>query len=87
LNGGTLASAGNLVFHGAIAYNAETGEKLWDGNIGGLPVTPITYMLDGKQYVTLLGRVYPANRLFTFVLDGKEPMPPVPSTATPSLQN
>jgi quinohemoprotein ethanol dehydrogenase len=79
--GGTLATAGNLVFVGAIAYNAETGEKLWDGNLGGLPVTPITYMLDGKQYVTLLGRVYPGNRLFTFVLDGKEPMP---STANPS---
>src|ERR1700689_1951281 len=26
--GGTLATAGNLVFHGAVAYNAETGEKL-----------------------------------------------------------
>jgi quinohemoprotein ethanol dehydrogenase len=77
--GGTLATAGNLVFHGATAYNAETGEKLWDAAIGGLPVTPVTYNLDGKQYVTLFGRVYPGNRLFTFVLDGKEPMPPVES--------
>jgi len=84
--GGTLATAGNLVFHGATAYNAETGEKLWDGNIGGLPVTPISYVLDGKQYVTLLGRVYPGNRLFTFVLDGKEPMPPLPSTVTGAAQ-
>ena len=75
-SGGTLATAGNLIFAGATAYNAETGEKLWDGNLGGLPTTPESpYMLDGKQYVTLLGRVYPGNRLFTFVLDGKEPMP------------
>jgi quinohemoprotein ethanol dehydrogenase len=81
--GGTLATAGNLVFHGSIAYNAETGEKLWDGSIGGLPVTPITYVLDGKQFVTLLGRAYPGNRLFTFVLDGKEPMPPLPATTQP----
>jgi hypothetical protein len=53
------------------------GEKLWDGLLGGLPVTPITYMLDGKLYVTLLGRVYPGNRLFSVVLDAEEPMPPV----------
>lgn len=33
-----------------------------------------------------LGRVYPGNRLFTFVLDGKEPMPPMPSTDTAASQ-
>jgi hypothetical protein len=27
--GATLATAGNLVFHNSMAYNAETGEKLW----------------------------------------------------------
>ena len=70
------------MFLGATAYNAETGAKLWDGKLGGLPTTPITYMLDGKQYVTLLGRVYPGNRLFTYVLDGKEPMPPVARPGT-----
>jgi hypothetical protein len=46
-------------------------------------VTSITYTLDGKQYVTLLGRANPGNRLFTFVLDGKEPMPPLPATTQP----
>jgi quinohemoprotein ethanol dehydrogenase len=74
--GGTLATAGNLVFHGPIAYNAETGEKLWETDLGGTNVTPITYMLDGKQYVTLLARAYPDNYLFTLVLDGKAPIPP-----------
>jgi alcohol dehydrogenase (cytochrome c)/quinohemoprotein ethanol dehydrogenase len=31
--GGKLATAGNLVFHGAIAYNAETGDKLWEASV------------------------------------------------------
>jgi len=39
-------------------------------------IRPITYMLDGKQYVTLFARGYPDNRLFTFVLDGKAQVPP-----------
>ena len=79
--GGTLATAGNLVFHGPVAYNAETGDKLWEADLGGANVTPITYMLDGKQYVTLFARAYPENRLFAFVLDGKEPVPPRKETA------
>jgi hypothetical protein len=36
------------VFHGAIAYNADTGEKLWEPDAVGRGVTPISYMLDGK---------------------------------------
>jgi hypothetical protein len=28
--GATLATAGNLVFHNSMAYNAETGEKRWE---------------------------------------------------------
>jgi quinohemoprotein ethanol dehydrogenase len=80
---GTLATAGNLVFHGADAYNAETGEKLWEADLGGASVSPVSYMLDGKQYISLLARSYPGNRLFTFVLDGKEPIPPAP----PAVRN
>jgi hypothetical protein len=77
-----VATAGNLVFHGAIAYNAQTGEKLWEADLGGLNVTPATYMLDGRQSISLLSRAYPNNRLFTVVLDGKEPIPPVPAAAS-----
>ncbi len=77
--GGTLATAGNLVFHGAIAYNAETGDKLWEADLGGGSVTPMSYMLDGKQYVSLFARAWPGNRLFTFVLDGDQPIPPAPA--------
>ncbi len=78
--GGTLATAGNLVFHGARAYNAETGEALWHADIGTGQVTPITYMLDGKQYVAIMGR-NPSGRLFVFALDANEPIPPPPPPA------
>jgi len=73
--GGTLATAGNLVFQGAAAFNAQTGEKLWQADLGGLNVTPVTYVLDGKQYLSLLGGPTVGSRLYTFVIDGKEPMP------------
>ena len=74
--GGTLATAGNLVFHGNHAFDATTGETLWtvDGLAG--VADPITYMLDGKQYVAMLARPGSANRLFVFTLDAKEPLPP-----------
>jgi len=75
IGGGTLATAGNLVFQGATAYNAQTGEKLWQSDLGGVNVTPVTFMLDGKQYVSLLGGPVTTSHLFTFVLDGKAPMP------------
>lgn len=77
--GGTLTTAGNVVFHGSTAYNATTGEKLWQMDLGGGNVTPISYMLDGKQYISIFARQYPANRLFTFALDANQPIPPVPS--------
>jgi len=76
--GSTLVTAGNILFHNAIAYNAETGEKLWSADIGGENVAPITYMLDGKQYISVLARGYPNNRLFTFALGGNEPIPQIP---------
>ncbi len=75
--GGTVTTAGNLVFHGSTAYNAETGKKLWEVNLGGTYCNPITYELDGKQYVAILARGNPNNRLFVFALDGKAPIPPV----------
>jgi quinohemoprotein ethanol dehydrogenase len=77
--GSTLVTAGNVFFHNSIAYNAETGEKLWEADLNGENTAPITYMLDGKQYISVLARGYPNNRLFTFTLDGKEPIPPIPA--------
>jgi quinohemoprotein ethanol dehydrogenase len=82
IGGSTLVTGGNLVFHGNAAYDATTGQKLWETNMGDRAVTPISYMLDGKQYVSVVARPGPAARVFTFVLDGKEPMPPLPLPAT-----
>lgn len=77
--GSTLATAGNIVFHDTKAYNALTGELLWGVDLDGENAAPITYMLDGKQYIAVLARGTPNNRLFVFTLDGKAPIPPVPS--------
>ncbi|HEX7798055.1 MAG TPA: PQQ-dependent dehydrogenase, methanol/ethanol family [Vicinamibacterales bacterium] len=60
--GGTVTTAGNLVLQVVsdgrlIAYSADKGEKLHEINTGlrlGMG-PPITYMLDGKQYVALTG--------------------------------
>jgi quinohemoprotein ethanol dehydrogenase len=78
VGGPTLATAGNLVFQGGKAYNAETGEKLWEVDLGGSTVTPISYMLDSKQYISLIARAQTNARLFTFLLDGNAEMPPAP---------
>jgi PQQ-dependent dehydrogenase (methanol/ethanol family) len=60
--GGALSTAGNLVFQVTpqgrlIAYTADKGEKLLDvasGQIGGMG-PPMTYLLDGKQYIAFMG--------------------------------
>jgi PQQ-dependent dehydrogenase (methanol/ethanol family) len=59
-NGGTLATAGNLVFQGTadgrfVAYRASDGAKLWESPAGsGVVAAPITYLVDGVQYVTVM---------------------------------
>ena len=59
-NGGTLTTAGDLVFQGGangnlVAYHAESGEALWTFDLGlGISAPPITYSVDGRQYVALL---------------------------------
>jgi len=59
IGGGTVATAGNIVFQATqgtlYAYSADKGEKLLElktGVPGGM-APPITFMLDGKQYVAL----------------------------------
>jgi quinohemoprotein ethanol dehydrogenase len=59
-NGGTLATAGNLVFQGTgdgyfSAYNATTGDRLWRFYAGlGIMAAPMSYSAGGKQYVSVL---------------------------------
>jgi alcohol dehydrogenase (cytochrome c) len=56
---GTLSTSGGLIFAGdedgyLMAFDARTGKNLWHFNTGNRLVTsPITYMLDGRQYVTM----------------------------------
>lgn len=58
-NGGTLTTAGNLVFQGTadgrfVAYDARDGKKLWETPTGtGVVAAPSTYLVDGKQYVSI----------------------------------
>jgi quinohemoprotein ethanol dehydrogenase len=68
-SGGVLATAGNLVFQGRsdgmlCAYRSTDGKKLWQFDAGtGIMAPPITYLLDGVQYITL--RAAARSRLAT----------------------
>jgi len=59
-NGGMLATAGNLIFQGNTvgdfaAYRADTGEKLWSAAAQtGIVASPVTFEVDGEQYVSVL---------------------------------
>lgn len=59
-NPGTMTSAGNLVFQGRadghlVAYQAGTGQELWKADLGlGISAPPVTYAVNGRQYVALL---------------------------------
>lgn len=95
-DGGVLATGGGLVFQGNAeaefaAYDAKSGAKLWSFDAQtGIIAAPISYEIDGKQYVAImagwggagglfLGHLYPKavgpNRLLVFNLDGKQSLP------------
>jgi quinohemoprotein ethanol dehydrogenase len=91
--GGVLATAGNLVFQGRsdgifAAYRATDGKQVWQFDAAtGIMAPPVTYTVDGVQYMTVmvgwggaaglintpaLGAVKPGwGRILTFALDGK----------------
>ncbi len=58
--GGTMVTKGNLVFMGTPegylkAFNAKTGEEMYKFNTGsGIVGTPITWDMDGEQYVSVV---------------------------------
>ena len=69
-NSGNLVTASDVLFAGGnegffYAFDAKTGNILWKTYLGG-PVlnTPITYQVDGKQYVSVIA----GNVLATFGL-------------------
>lgn len=59
-NGGTLATAGDLVFQGTAnktfeAYRATDGKKLWSfATDAAIIAAPVTYTVKGEQYVAVL---------------------------------
>jgi quinohemoprotein ethanol dehydrogenase len=59
-NGGTLTTAGGIVFQGTAvgtfdAYRASNGDRLWSFDAGlGIMAAPMSYSVDGKQYVAVL---------------------------------
>ena len=68
--GGPLVTAGDLVFAGTMrgflqALDAETGKRLYQFQTGsGIMAQPITYMVDGKQYVAIVSGAGSPMNLF-----------------------
>ena len=68
--GGTMATAGGLVFFGdesgsLEAVDARTGKPLWHFNTGqDISASPMTYAVDGKQYVAIAA----GSDVFSFAL-------------------
>jgi quinohemoprotein ethanol dehydrogenase len=61
--GGTLATAGGLVFQGIgqgrfAAFDAATGDRLWSSDVGiDVMAAPVSYRVDGEQYIAVLAGV------------------------------
>jgi quinohemoprotein ethanol dehydrogenase len=77
-NPGTLTTGENLLFSGRrdgwiYAFNATTGEQLWESEIGPNGAVPITYELDGTQYIAIVsgpfgGAAGAPGRVWAFAL-------------------
>jgi PQQ-dependent dehydrogenase (methanol/ethanol family) len=91
-SGGTLSTAGNLVFQGRVdgifaAYRATDGKLLWQFDAGvGIAAGPMTYAVGDTQYVAVVNgppAIFsdPAShagpgRLLVFALGGSAKLPP-----------
>jgi quinoprotein glucose dehydrogenase len=58
--GGPIATAGGLIFTAATmdnflrAFDSESGKELWKFELpAGGQATPMTYVVDGKQYLVI----------------------------------
>ena len=74
-SGGALSTAGQLVFVGDnggtfMALDPATGKTLWQHKLATGIATPITYELDGKQYVAVMSGIRD-GKVYAFTLDGK----------------
>jgi glucose dehydrogenase len=67
---GILTTASDILFTGGRegyfqALDARTGQLLWTSNLGGqMAAGPITYQVDGKQYVAIAA----GHAMFAFAL-------------------
>jgi alcohol dehydrogenase (cytochrome c) len=82
-NYGALSTAGGLVFSGQVdgnmtAIDAKTGDPLWKFQVGwGISAPPMTYSVDGVQYVTVAAggnrgglTTTDGDAVWTFALNG-----------------
>jgi quinohemoprotein ethanol dehydrogenase len=103
-NAGVLTTASGLVFQGTtdgrfVAFDGEDGTELWDKSLGiGVIATPITYLVDGIQYVTIVAgwgggigqkmkfteHNYPGT-VFTYALNKQAPNPIYPEPVQKQL--
>ncbi|MAP94829.1 MAG: PQQ-dependent dehydrogenase, methanol/ethanol family [Ponticaulis sp.] len=101
-NGGLLATGGGLVFQGNSigdfkAFNAADGTELWSMPIQtGAIAAPMTFEVDGTQYVGILagwggvvglgtGVTKNRSRMLVFSLEGEAQLPDVTELGTPML--
>ena len=78
--GSTLATGGNVVFFGDLhrrfhAFDAETGEVLWETILGSqITGYPVTYAVGGRQYLTVpVGGGLNMSRLSNYAPDLEAP--------------
>ncbi|MEH7235642.1 PQQ-dependent dehydrogenase, methanol/ethanol family [Bacillus sp. JJ1562] len=79
---GLLTTKGDLLFAGhndgrIIAYDATNGDELWEFTMdAGANAPPITYEIDGKQYISIfaagnsLAGTTHGDKIYTFSLEG-----------------
>jgi alcohol dehydrogenase (cytochrome c) len=88
---GLLSTAGDVLFAGGpsndiVALDARDGRALWHAGLNGtISNGPITYELDGRQYVVAAA----GDTLWAFVLNGPSTLlppvvPVVPGTTVPA---
>jgi quinohemoprotein ethanol dehydrogenase len=103
-NAGVLTTASGLVFQGTtdghfVAYDGGNGKKLWEAFLDiGVIAPPVTYLVDGIQYVTIVAgwgggvgqkmkftdHIYPGT-IFTFAIGRKAPYPLYPEPVQKQL--
>ena len=77
-HGGTMTTGGDLVFWGTgtrlAALDARTGLELWSAEVGRAAGSPVTYSVDGRQYVSVAAGLLTgggAPYVSTFALDAQ----------------